>query len=115
MNERDQVSALLLRIDNLLRAVSTLSSELAEERAQKAQILMHLENIERAHAVPLVYTVKQAAQRLNYSLDWTYRHLPELVPPLSQDPLRFPVQAIDALALAHPRGKGRRGDVERPA
>ena len=103
MTERDQVSALLLRIDNLIRTMGTLSTELVNTRSQNALFLARIENIERSLAVPLNYTVKQAVRRLNYSLDWGYRHLSDLVTPVSRDPLLFPIADIEALAVARPK------------
>jgi hypothetical protein len=100
MNERDPVPSLLLRIDNLIRGISTLATELEHNRASMLLIEAHLANIERALAIPISYTVKQASKRLNMSLDWCYRMLPALVEPSSRDPLRFPVDKIDALALS---------------
>lgn len=100
MTDRDQVPALLVRIDNLVRVNATLATELQEEHRQRALIESHLANIERALAIPLAYNVRQAAQRLNRSIDWCYRHLPKHVTPVSQDPLQFPIDQVDRLALA---------------
>jgi hypothetical protein len=98
-----------LKLDNLIAELALEIAQIQKDRKFRASIDARLERLERVHAIPLVYTLKQAAARLgDYKPGWAYKH-PELLPiPCSVRPLRYRVSDVEALARGIPK-TGRKG------
>jgi hypothetical protein len=94
-----------LKIDNLRQEIALINIERQQDRALKERLLAslaridsHLQAIERAHAVPKLYSLRQACQVLSKTDRWGRDH-PELLPaPVSSHPLRYRISDVEALA-----------------
>jgi hypothetical protein len=104
-----------LSIDNLITSISLVLADRQKEKMTLAEIFARLERIERAHAVPLVYSLKQSCTRLGYGISWGRKH-PELLPhPISNHPLRYRLAEVEALVAQNEPVKGRRSPRVRDA
>jgi hypothetical protein len=86
-----------LRIDNLVASVALLVAGIREDKAQRAQVLASLERIERAIAVPMTYTLKQTCRRIGCSLSWGQKNGARLPTPVSQHPIRYRIEDVEAM------------------
>ena len=95
-----------LSIDNLITSISLVLADRQKEKATLAEISERLERIERAHAVPLCYSLREACSRLGFGTGWGNKH-PEILPaPISNHPRRYRIEEVEALVrMGIPKGK----------
>ena len=98
-----------LKLDNLLHHLALFAVERQADRARQERIDAHLDAIERALAIPVNYSLREMASRLNVSASTIYHHPEEFPAPVSYKPLRYRVSDVEALALHGLPKMGRKG------
>jgi len=97
-----------LRVDNLVASVSLVLADRQKHNATLLEITSRLERIERALAIPTVYSLAESCMRLGFSVSTGRKHPERLPTPVTFLPLKYQVADVEAIALK-PREEGERG------
>jgi len=88
-----------VRIEALISLLTLERAERTKDRAIFDQINARLERIERAHAIPLEYSLREAGMRIwGMGESWSYKNLDKFPKPVRIDPYRFRVADVEAMA-----------------
>jgi hypothetical protein len=102
-----------LKIYNLTTMLALVLANRQKDQAVLEQLLTRMERLDRSHAIPAFYTLRQACARFGFKPSWGHLHPEQLPAPVGNHPLRYRVTEVEALVAGREPSKGKRAPRSR--